>query len=75
MLCRVAQELHAHVRVVLEPDDAADHVAEPKAAYRTARRTQLHRVYDHGAQRILGADVPTTLRNFSVRISTARMRS
>lgn len=43
MLRRVAQELHARVRVVLEPDDAADHVAEPKAVYRTTRGTQRHR--------------------------------
>ncbi|HEU5407787.1 MAG TPA: hypothetical protein VFU48_08465 [Nitrospira sp.] len=43
MLRRVAQELHARVRVVLEPDKAADHVAESQAVYRTARRTQRHR--------------------------------
>jgi len=34
MLRRVAQELHARVRVVLEPEDAADHVAETPALYR-----------------------------------------
>lgn len=43
MLRRVARELKARVRVVLEPDKAADHVAETPAAYRTARRTQRHR--------------------------------
>lgn len=36
MLRRVAQQLHARVRVVFEPDDAADHVAERTARYRTA---------------------------------------
>lgn len=36
MLRRVAQQLHARVRVVLEPDDAADHVAEEAARYRMA---------------------------------------
>ena len=36
MLRRVAQELHARVRVVLEPDDTADHVAEKTARYRIA---------------------------------------
>lgn len=43
MLRRVARELKARVRVVLEPDNASDHVAEPQAVYRTARRTQRHR--------------------------------
>ncbi len=36
MLRRVAQQLHARVRVVFEPDDAADHVAEETARYRIA---------------------------------------
>lgn len=36
MLRRVARQLHARVRVVLEPDDAADHVAEATAHYRKA---------------------------------------
>jgi transcriptional regulator with XRE-family HTH domain len=44
MLRRVAQELHARVRVVLEPEDAADHVAEAPAKYRMARRTAPYRV-------------------------------
>lgn len=39
MLRRVAQQLHARVRVVLEPDDAADHVAEETARYRMAPNT------------------------------------
>jgi transcriptional regulator with XRE-family HTH domain len=43
MLRRVAQQLHARVRVVLEPDNAADHVAVPSAVYRTERRTERHR--------------------------------
>lgn len=43
MLRRVARELRARVRVVLEPDKAADHVAEPQTVYRTGRRTQRHR--------------------------------
>lgn len=34
MLRRVARQLHARVRVVLEPDDTADHVAEATARYR-----------------------------------------
>jgi DNA-binding XRE family transcriptional regulator len=33
MLRRVAQELHARVRVVLEPEHAADRVAETAAGY------------------------------------------
>lgn len=36
MLRRVARQLHARVRVVLEPDDAADHVAVATARYRRA---------------------------------------
>ncbi|MGE3151031.1 MAG: helix-turn-helix transcriptional regulator [Nitrospiraceae bacterium] len=43
MLRRVAQELHARVRVVLEPDDAADHVAETRAVYRATGRTATNR--------------------------------
>ena len=43
MLRRVARELHAHVRVVLEPDKAADHVAETPAVYRTQLRTVSNR--------------------------------
>ncbi|MGE3976379.1 MAG: helix-turn-helix transcriptional regulator [Nitrospira sp.] len=43
MLRRVARELHAHVRVVLEPDKAADHVAETPAVYRTQLRTASNR--------------------------------
>ena len=43
MLRRVAQELHARVRVVLEPEDAADHVAEPPALYRAKRRSATNR--------------------------------
>lgn len=39
MLRRVARELKARVRVVLEPDKAADHVADTPAGYRTQRRT------------------------------------
>ena len=39
MLRRIAQELHARVRVVLEPEDTADHVAETPALYRAKRRT------------------------------------
>lgn len=38
MLRRVAQQLHARVRVVLEPDDTADHVAEETARYRMASK-------------------------------------
>src|SRR5690242_21262059 len=38
MLRRVARELNARVRVVLEPDNPADHVAEAPAGYRIARR-------------------------------------
>ena len=34
MLRRVARQLYARVRVVLEPDDATDHVAEATARYR-----------------------------------------
>ena len=34
MLRRVARQLHARVRVVLEPDDATDHVAEATVRYR-----------------------------------------
>ncbi|MDH5669191.1 MAG: helix-turn-helix domain-containing protein [Nitrospira sp.] len=36
MLRRVAEQLHARVRVVLEPDDAPGHVAEETARYRMA---------------------------------------
>ncbi len=36
MLRRVAQQLHARVRVVFEPDDVPDYVAEKTARYRTA---------------------------------------
>lgn len=43
MLRRVAQELHARVRVVFEPEDAADHVAETPALYRAKRRTATNR--------------------------------
>lgn len=43
MLRRVAQELHARVRVVLEPEDIADHVAEVPVRYRIARRTVSNR--------------------------------
>lgn len=44
MLRRVAQELHAHVRVVLEPENSEDHVAETPARYWTRRRTAPNRV-------------------------------
>lgn len=43
MLRRVARELNARVRVVLEPEKAADHVAETPAVYRTQRRTAPNR--------------------------------
>jgi len=43
MLRRVARELKARVRVVLESDNAADHVAEAPAGYRNARRTASNR--------------------------------
>ncbi len=43
MLRRVARELRARVRVVLEPDKAADHVAETPAVARTQRRTAPNR--------------------------------
>jgi transcriptional regulator with XRE-family HTH domain len=43
MLRRVARELHARVRVVLEPDNAPDHVAEAPARYRIARRPAPNR--------------------------------
>lgn len=47
MLRRVARELKARVRVVLEPDKAADkasdHVAETPAVYRAQRRTAPNR--------------------------------
>lgn len=43
MLRRVAKQLHARVRVILEPDNAVDHVAEPSAVYHTERRTKRHR--------------------------------
>ncbi|HJT22639.1 MAG TPA: helix-turn-helix transcriptional regulator [Nitrospira sp.] len=43
MLRRVAQKLHARVRVVLEPEEATDHVAETPARYRTARRIAPNR--------------------------------
>lgn len=43
MLRRVARELNASVRVVLEPDKAADHVAETPAVYRIQRRTAPNR--------------------------------
>jgi len=36
MLRRVAEQLHARVRVVLEPDDAAGHVAKETTRYRRA---------------------------------------
>ena len=43
MLRRVARELKARVRVVLEADEAADHVAEAPAKYRLTRRTAPNR--------------------------------
>lgn len=43
MLRRVAQELHARVRVVLEPDETADRVAETSAVYRANRRSTTDR--------------------------------
>ena len=44
MLRRVARELHAHVRVVLEPEGGADQVAVTPAAYRAERRKTSNRV-------------------------------
>lgn len=43
MLRRVARELKARVRVVLEPDKTADHVADTPAVYRTRRRPTSNR--------------------------------
>lgn len=43
MLRRVARELKARVRVVLEPDNTANHVAEAPAGYRLTRRTASNR--------------------------------
>ena len=47
MLRRVARELRARVRVVIEPEEAAaTGVAEPPALYRT-KRTRSNRIWRH----------------------------